>query len=162
MNPVKRVSEPMPDYSNHKFAYLHIKDTPSHIKNETRPLNDFNLNVKLKEVFENGSTKVDSDEQIEKFSKKLIVDQDLVISALEDLQTRGFTKNVRQEGRKSRKETDESKSYNDYNWKELIRTNEIKNLTIPNLSKYLRHNHLQQFLNFKKIAKSRSYKMRSL
>ena len=105
MNPVKRVPEPMSDYSNHKFAYLHIKDTPSHIGNEARPLKDFNSRVKLKEAFGNGSSKVDSDEQIEKFSKKFILDQNLVISALGDLQTREFAKNVRQEGRKNRKET---------------------------------------------------------
>ena len=69
MNPVKRVPEPMSHYSSHKFAYLHIKDTPSHIENDTSPLNDFNPRVKLKDAFENGSIKVDSDEQIEKFSK---------------------------------------------------------------------------------------------
>ena len=158
MNPVKRVLEPMPDYSNNTFAYLHINDTPSHIENEARPLNDFNPRVKLKEAFANGNIQVDNDEQIQKFSKKFIVDQDLVIAALEDLQTREFAKSVRQEGKNNRKDTEENKSYNDYNWKELIRTNEIKKLTIPNLNKYLRHNNLQQFLNLKKPKKVEAIK----
>ena len=69
MNPVKSVLEPMPDYSNHAFAYLHIKGTPSHIENETGPLNDFNPRVNPTEAFENGSIKLDSDDRIEKFFK---------------------------------------------------------------------------------------------
>ena len=103
ISPVKRVPEPMSDSPSHKFAYLHIKDTPSHKENETKPLNDFNTRVKLKEAFENCNIKVDNDEQIEKFFKNFIVDQDMVISSLEDLQKREFGKNVRQEGIKSRK-----------------------------------------------------------
>ena len=87
------------------------------------------------------------------------MDQGLVISALEGLKTRNLVKNVRQEERKSREETTkESKSYNNHNWKELIRTNEIKNLTIASLNKYLRHNNLQQFLNYKKPQKIEAIK----
>ena len=86
MNTFNRVSKPMPDHSSHKFGYLNIKDVP-HLEIEQRPLNDFNTIVKLKEAFESGNIKVVSDEQIEKFSKKFIVDQDLVISTIEELQT---------------------------------------------------------------------------
>ena len=61
MNPVKRVPEVMPNYSSHELAYLYINDTPSHVENEPRPLNDFNPRVKLKEAFESGNIKVNSD-----------------------------------------------------------------------------------------------------
>ena len=88
MNPFNRAPGPMSDHSSHKFEYLDLKDTPSHTENEPRPLNDFNTTVKQTEAFESGKIKVVSDEQVEKFSKTSSVDQDLVISAIEDLEAR--------------------------------------------------------------------------
>lgn len=148
-----RIPEPMPDITSESFKYLHVNQTP------TRSVqNDYNPRVQLKDRFEKKEISLENVEQIEEFSKKFIVNSNLVVSALEELHAKKHWKNVRGKDRKEKNASEKEKTYNEYDWEDLIRTNNLKHCNVSTLNKYLIHNKLNQFMKLKKPQKIEAIK----
>ena len=143
----------MPDITNESFKYLHGNLTT------TRSVqNDYNPRVQLKDRFGKEEISLENVEQIEEFSKKFIVNSNLVVLALEKLHAKKHWKNVRRNERKENNASEKEKTYNEYVWEDLIGTNNLKHCNVSTSNKYLIHNKLNQFMKLKKPQKIEAIK----
>ena len=86
--PIERISRPWPDYTKlPDFHYKPFSETPStyELGNLRRP-DDFQPRANLKAMFEEDSISLDDADSIERFSKRLIVAENLTRDYLEHLQ----------------------------------------------------------------------------
>ena len=70
------------------------------------------------------SLSVDNKEEIDTFCNTFIVEEHVVRGSLEHLINFRRTKAIRDIGRKRLKETIKNKKYNDYNWNNLVKSEE--------------------------------------
>ena len=76
-------------------------------------------------------------EEVEKFCKIFLVDVDLVDSALHDLKSKSIFKDVQAKERRSKWDIEDAKLYQDYNWKELIETGDLRKMVIKLSDRWL-------------------------
>ena len=72
-----------------------------------------------------GQLSVDNKEQIDTFCNKFIVEEHLVKDSLEHLINLRRTKEIRDNDRKRLKEAIKNRKYNDYNWNDLVKSEEV-------------------------------------
>ena len=121
------IPEPMPDYQrlpeNH---YKSVSDTSLYNdNNKTRGTNDFLRRPNIASAFNKGQLSVDNKEQIDTFCNKFIVEEHLVKDSLEHLINLRRTKAIRDNDRKRLKEAIKRKKDNDYNWNDLVKSEEV-------------------------------------
>ena len=149
---VSRVPEPVPDYSYvDKFKYKQY-DHPDN-NGKLGPIDEFNPRVQLKAMFSDKKICLNSPDQIDAFSKKFIVDEDLVVGELTHLVNLDLAKTVRSADRERKKHAETSREYEDFNWKELVEEKKLKKLVVKTLNKYLSHHDISHFEQLKKAEK---------
>ncbi len=125
--PWHRVLEPMPDYTiSDNFKYLDYNDTPSYIDNILHHPDDFNPKLQLKQHFAQNIVKQGDSESIASFSKKFIVDEDIVRTALDDLVFKKISIEIRQKDNQRKRAAEEELTFDDINWLEAIEDGSIK------------------------------------
>ena len=134
------ISEPMPDYQRlPKYHYKSVFDTSLYNdNNKTRGTDDFLPRPNIPSALHEGQLSVDNKEQIDTFCNKFIVEENLVKDSLEHLINLRRTKAIRDNHRKRLKEGIKNKKYNDYNWNDLVNSEEdLGKLRVYELDKYL-------------------------
>ena len=144
-----KIPKPMPDYGADGMHYMSVLNTPSEIDGVCRTIDDFQPRKQVKGHLQ----KLSTEEEIEEFSKKYIVDRTLLTKYVEHLKLLEINKSKRAEKRKIAKEQQNSKSFKDYDWPVLLKDGLVKKLRVTELDKYLNHFRLCQSLHLKKTEK---------
>ena len=134
------IPEPMPDYQRlSKYHCKRVFDTSLYDNNnKTRETDDFLPRPNIASAFNEGQLSVDNKEQMDTFCNKLIVEEHLVKDSLEHLINLRRTKGIRDNDRKRLKEAIKNKKYNDYNWNDLVKSEEVLGkLRVFELDRYL-------------------------
>ena len=143
----QRIPKPMPDYSVPGFHYLPPNKTPSSINNKQREIDDFQPRVQIKR------RKLESEEEIQKFSEKFIVDKTLLRKYLTYLRYLELKQDKRERKNQKLRKQQQAKSFKDYDWEELVCSGKIRALTHHDLDKYLQHFSMEKFKKLKKKDK---------
>ena len=135
------VPRPYPDYKASGFHYLPARQTPVRDENgNIRPIDDFQPRAALKNRHQQNPPLTSSDaEQITEFTKKYIVQENLVRNYLLHLENLALMIAKRQNEEEAKKGARKHKNYEDYNWKELYENRNIASLKVPELNKYPTH-----------------------
>ena len=132
-----RVPAPYPDYTN-RGHYLSVFNTPTTSKDgKPREVDDFAPRANIKKLFKSGKLASNNVQQIQEAAKSLCVEEQHITAYVKHLEELATLAEIRERDRKRKKQIDTNKSYNDYNWTELIETNELKKLKVMELEKYL-------------------------
>ena len=151
---INRIPQPVPDYTHtKKYKYKHFSETDNKVDGIERTVDDFNPRVQLKAWYEKGLIAITKPDQLEKFSKKFIVDQKLVEEELTHMHQLNLGKVVRSKARKEKNEEEKKKGYEDFEWATLIEGHSLKKLKVASLNKYLERHDLKQFSKLKKPQK---------
>ena len=115
-------------YPNHDllpvFKYHDGPNTPFYkADGSVRDIDDFNPRVQIRTLFESGQLNSANTNAVKEASKKLIIGEDLVRKRVEHLEYLKLKKTKRAEVKKSRREVEDRKTYKDYDWINLYRTN---------------------------------------
>ena len=94
-----------------------------------------------------------TDEEIEEFSKKYIVDRTLLKKYLDHLKVLEINRSIRAEKREIEKGQQNKKTFKDYDWPVLFKDGLVKKLKVTELDKYLNHFGLCKSLHLKKTEK---------
>ena len=149
-----RIPQPFPDYAHSsKFKYSHFSATPSTIDGEERVLDDYNPRVQLKNREAEGTISLTNADQLSSFSKKYIVDVNLVESELRHIHQLHLAQVGRSQATKKLRAQEKAKSYDDYDWKAYVDDGKLKKLTVATLDKYLVKHQLHQYMQLKKPQK---------
>ena len=129
-----------------KYHYKSVFDTSLYDdNNKTRETDDFSSRPNITSAFNKEQLSVDNKEQIDTFCNKFIVEEHLVKDSLEHLINLRQTKAIRNNDRKRLKEAIKNKKYNDYNWNDLVKSEEVfGKLRIFELDKYLAFHELSK------------------
>ncbi len=133
------------------FHYLDVHSTPTEVNGEARAIDDFQPRkqaaVQMKE------RKLESEEQLDTFSKKYIVEKTKLRKYIEHLTYLEIKRKKRAENRKQMSEREQQKTFLEYNWLELFEKCLLSTLKVHVLDKYLSHYKLQGKLKLKKAEK---------
>ena len=141
--PVLPVPRPFPDPSRlPDHHYKKCSETPiTDAAGNYRLPDDFQPIFQLRSLFSNGLISSDDKAAINNFSTKFVVSEKLVMDYLSHLENLKLRKEKRSEDRKISKAKQLSLKYEDFNWKKMFETNNLKSLTVNVLKKYLiKHN----------------------
>ena len=94
-----------------------------------------------------------TDEEIEEFSKKYIVDRTLLKKYLDQMKVLEINRSKRAEKREIEKGQQNKKTFKDYDWPVLLKDGLVKKLKVTELDKYLNHFCLCKSLHLKKTEK---------
>lgn len=147
---LKPVPRPFPDYdAAPQFKYKSHSDTPilrDILRDDgmLREIDDFNPRVQIKNLFEKGEVSSADSEAVHTISKKYIVEEDLVYEKLRHLEYLKLKRTKRAEAKKKKQQQDMLKSYHDYDWIKLYRTDKLGKLTGQVLDKYINHHELRK------------------
>jgi hypothetical protein len=144
-----KIPKPMPDYSADGMHYMSVLNTPSHINGAPRTVDDFQPRKQVKDNLQ----KLSTDEEIEEFSKKYIVDRTLLKKYLDHLKVLEINRSKRAEKREIEKRQQNKKTFEDYDWPVLLKDGLVKKLRVAELDKYLNHFGLCKSLHLKKTEK---------
>ena len=108
-----------------------------------RPPDDFQPRAQIKKEHNSGALKLEDEESLRTFSEKYCVAVELVRQYLQHLNNMERIRLIKMNERQKLKEAKKRKKYTDYNWKELVETDHISDLTVPELNKYLTKHNLQ-------------------
>ena len=96
---------------------------------------------------------MDTEEELEEFSKKFIVDKDLLRKYEEHVAVLQLKKRQRSDKRKELSEKEKRKGFVDYDWKKVYEDGSLNKVTVSVLDKYLLHYKLRRNLKPKKPEK---------
>ena len=101
----------LPDYH-----YKNVFESCSVEDDESRSPDDWQPRHNIKNMFDNGTLKLDDEEAISTFSNKFIVENELVKDHLLHLTTLEGTKNFRVKDRLEKRQQRRQKQFEEYNW----------------------------------------------
>ena len=82
--------------------------------------------------------KLETVKEIEKFSRTFVVSEDLVKTYVDHLKHLEFFKSSRNKATTEKLQNKEAKTYEDYNWNELVLTGGLSSLYVCELNTYLK------------------------
>ena len=82
--------------------------------------------------------KFETAKEIEEFSSTFVVSEDLVITYVDHLKHLEFFKSLRNKATTEKRQNRETKTYEDYNWNELVLTGGLSSLYVCELNTYLK------------------------
>ena len=82
--------------------------------------------------------KLETVKEIEKFSRSFVVSEDLVKTYVDHLKHLEFFKSSRNKATTEKWQNKEAKTYEDYNWNELVLTGGLSSLYVCELNTYLK------------------------
>ena len=143
-----KIVKPFPDYEADGYHYLPVAKTPLQINGNQREIDDYQPRKQI------AFYQLESNEEIETFSKKFIVEKPLLVKYLDHLKRLTFKKDKRKEQRLKAAQTEKQKSYAEYKWEDLVKSGKIMYLKHYVLNKYLEHHSLSTAKQFKRKEKS--------
>jgi hypothetical protein len=146
-----KVPKPYPDYTSDGFHYLDVHNTPTEVDGEARAIDDFQPRKQAADQMK--ERKLESEEQLDTFSKKFIVEKTKLRKYTEHLTYLEIKRKKRAENRKQMSEQEQQKTFLEYNWLELFEKCLLSTLKVHVLDKYLSHYKLQGKLKLKKAEK---------
>ena len=135
--PIKGIPQPIPD-AKELFHFKPVNETPITDENgKPRAPDDFQPRANIKRLLSEGT--LSCKEEVEQFSNKFAVEQDLVQAYIAHLQDLKIQSNIRARGRNEQKNKRAQKTVEEYAWLELVQCGNIKKLLVSELEKYLKH-----------------------
>ena len=132
-----RVPSPMPD-PNNEGCYLPLSDTSTATVNgDLRVIDDFAPRANIRKQFKNGLISSSNCEQISSFSKTFCVEERYVVSYVKHLEQLAAAASIREKEKKLKKKIEEAKTYEEYNWPDLIDSGKLNKIKVKELDKYL-------------------------
>ena len=132
-----RIPRPCPDESRlPDYHYKDVFDTPTDAR---RPPDDWQPRHHIKKKFAEGSLKLEDEEAINLFSKRFIVQEELVRAYLQHLINLERLKKLRKADKQQKKKQTEEKRFEECDWETLSRTGQAQKLLVHELDKYLKH-----------------------
>ena len=151
--PCCKVPKPYPDYTSDGFHYLDVNSTPTEVDVEARAIDDFQPRKQAADQMK--EKKLESEEQLDTFSKKFIVEKTRFRKYIEHLTDLEIKRKKRAENRKHLSEQEQQKTFLEYSWLELFGKGLLSKLKVNVLDKYLSNYKLQGKLKLKKAEKVR-------
>ena len=116
---IDRIPRPSPDVETVK--YKSVFNSPTHSLNgKIRPFDDYMPRAQIKKYF--SRKKLQTAKEIEEFSRTFVVSEDLVKTYVDHLKHLEFLKSLRNKATTEKRQNREAKTYEDYNWNELVLT----------------------------------------
>ncbi|CAB4010191.1 histone chaperone rtt106-like, partial, partial [Paramuricea clavata] len=123
--------------------YMDVNVTPTHTESgEEREADDWQPRANI--LFNEDSISLDQQESVTKFSDKYYVKREFVANYVQHLTDLRHAKDIRARQRVRDKTEREGKSYDDYNWLDLVVNRKLINLKVVELNKYLDKNKLSK------------------
>ena len=148
MNPVRmsgiegRVPRPFPDKEN-PGHYMNVFHTPvCSAEGEIRSPDDWQPRANIKKLYSQG--KLNSEPAIQDFSNTFMVDIKLVDKYIKHLKELECRKKITSVQRKRDNTEKEKKTYNDYDWFQLVLTGKLSKLKVFELDKYLDEHNIEK------------------
>ena len=145
--PCNRIPKPYPNYTEKKFKYLSVFETPV----ADREVDDYQPRRNARLWYENGD--LETNEGIEQFSKTFICPVKLVADYRNHLDGIRIRREKRQDVRKQNREANNEKDFDEFDWVDLFQSGLLKKQTVNVLDKYLNHYQLKHAVKLKKHAK---------
>ena len=144
-----KIPKPMPNYDADGMHYLSVLNTPLEVDDLPQTVDDFQPRKQVKDHLQ----KLSTDEEIDKFSEKYIVERTLLTKYIDHLKMLEINKRKRAEKKKIEKEQQSSKTFKDYDWRLLFNNGLVKKLRVTELNKYLNNYGLCQSISLKNAEK---------
>jgi hypothetical protein len=151
--PCGKVPKPYPDYDALGFHYMDVDATPDQIDGRARNVDDFQPRKQAKIAMM--EQRLGTDEEIENFSKKYIVEKGKLKKYIDHLAVLDVGKTKRAEKRKEMLEMEKKKTFSDYDWQKLFDDGSLSKLKVCELDKYLRNYNIRSTHKLKKKGKVR-------
>lgn len=150
-----RIPRPFPDRAN-EGHYLDVFSTPNTNDDGTeREIDDFLPRARVKKLFAAGELKINDHAKLAELAKELSLPISLLEECVKHLEELKILSEMRSKDRARKREEREAKTYNDYNWPELIRNSSLNKLIVKELDKYMNY-HQMPHRNMTKEDKVRS------
>ena len=133
---IPRIPHPIPD-EKRKGHYKSLNDCIEASASMERHTDDYQPRVNIKKMFDAGDLSSDNLEQIKIFSEKFAVEEKHVRSQLVHFEHLKLKDSKRKDKRRREKDSMLAKTYDDYKWKDLAESHQLKNLRVSELDKYL-------------------------
>ena len=143
LRPVESIPQPYPKEGT--VHYKHIDETPAKVDGKLRDVDDFNPRVQLNKLIEEKSVDDKSLDKISQFCSKFIVDESMVLAHINDRKNKNRLNEVKKTERKAKKDIDQKKVYKDYDWRQLIDSDQLKKQRVATLDKYITHHDLNTY-----------------
>lgn len=151
--PCTRIPQPYPDYEADGYHYKSVFDTPTQIDGKERAIDDFQPRKQAKDYMAKGN--LGNDEEVKQFSDTFIASEVLVKKYVDHLKRLEINKTKRAEKQQLKKQQNNNKMFEDYDWVAMFNNGLLKSLNISDLNKYLSHYGMQHSLKLKKAEKVR-------
>ena len=132
---IDRIPHPFPDVETLKYKSLFNSPTHS-LDGKIRPVDDYMPRAQIKKYF--SRKKLETAKENEEFSRTFVVSEDLVKTYVDHLKHLGFLKSLRNKATTEKRQNREAKTYEDYNWNELVLTGGLSSLYVCELNTYLK------------------------
>ena len=150
------IAQPYPKKGT--YHYLHIDETPSEINGLPREVDDMNPRVQLTKLIEEGIDDKALD-KIHEFCDKYIVEESQVLDHIRQTKNKLRLKAAKKSEKHLQKEADSKKCYNDYDWHQLIDSDQLRKQIVSTLDKYLHFHKLNHLNGLKKAQKVEGIKL---
>ena len=132
---IDRIPRPFPDVETLK--YKSVFNSPTHsLDGKIRPVDDHMPRAQTKKYF--SRKKLETAKEIEEFSRTFVVSEDLVKSYVDHLKHLEFLKSLWNKATTEKRQNREAKTYEDYNWNELVLTGGLSSLYVCKLNTYFK------------------------
>ena len=132
---IDRIPRLFPDVETLK--YKSVFNSPTHsLDAKIRPVDDYMPRAQIKKYF--SRKKFETVKEIEKFSRTFVVSEDLVKTYVDHPKHLEFLKSLRNKATTENWQNREAKTYEDYNWNELVLTGGLSSLYVCELNTYLK------------------------
>ena len=104
---------------------------------QPRVPDDFQPRANIKKMFSDGM--LTTEEELQQFSEKLAVEPHLIKAYIAHLEDLKIQSGIRTRGRAEQKRKMMSKTFEEYAWRDLVESGDLKKLLVSELNKYLKH-----------------------
>ena len=135
---IDRIPRSFPDVKT--LNYKSVFNSPTYsLDGKIRPVDDYMPRAQIKKYF--SRKKLETAKEIEEFSCTFVVSEDLVKTYVDHLKHLEFLKSLRNKATTEKWQNREAKTYEDYNWNELVLTGGLSSLYVCELNTYLKNIH---------------------
>ena len=99
--------------------------------------NDFQPRANIKKMFSDGM--LTTEEELQQFLEKFAVEPHLIKAYIAHLEDLKIQSGIRTRGRAEQKRKMMSKTFEEYAWRDLVESGDLKKLLVSELNKYLKH-----------------------
>ena len=139
---MERIPRPFPDETKDGH-YLDVFNTPATNANGSpREIDDFLPRARVKKLFSLGELSSSDKETLKDLSKKLCVPVNLLQESVKHYEELKVLSEMRSRKRKENKIERNAQVYKDYDWPQLIKSGNLRKLTVKELEKYTEYHEI--------------------